>query len=170
MRTTKLIDFQEWIENHRELLKPPVANKLVFEHADMIVMVVGGPNERRDYHIDPVEEIFYQIEGEMVLKVVEDGMFKDIKIKAGQMLYLPPEVPHSPQRMEGSIGLVVEGRRIEGQLDTFLWYCQGCKEEVYRVSLELEDIEKQLPEAFEEFYSNTKNNTCKSCGKVTSKA
>src|SRR5690606_7503488 len=76
----KPFDFQAWIERHRHLLKPPVGNKLVFEEAGMVVMVVGGPNQRVDFHDDPVEEFFYQLEGDMLLKVAEGGRIYDVPI------------------------------------------------------------------------------------------
>lgn len=96
MRELKPFNFREWIDQHRHLLKPPVCNKQVFEDAEFIVMVVGGPNRRKDYHYDEGEEFFYQIEGDMVLKIMEDGKPKDIHIREGDIFLLPPRVPHSP--------------------------------------------------------------------------
>ena len=105
-------NFQKWIDENQHLLKPPVGNKKVFEDGDMTVQVVGGPNARTDYHDDPVEEFFYQLKGDMVLKVVDDGKFYDVPIREGEVFLLPPHVPHSPQRpQEGSVGLVVEAAR-----------------------------------------------------------
>jgi len=100
-----------WIDAHRDRLKPPVGNALVFEEADFQVMIVGGPNKRNDYHLDPGEELFYQLEGDIVLKVVEDGVPRDIPIREGEMLLLPPNVPHSPQRGPNTVGMVLERRR-----------------------------------------------------------
>jgi 3-hydroxyanthranilate 3,4-dioxygenase len=91
-------NFQKWIAENQHLLKPPVSNKKVFEDGEMTVQVVGGPNERTDYHDDPVEEFFYQLKGDMVLKVVDDGKFYDVPIREGEVFLLPPHVPHSPQR------------------------------------------------------------------------
>ncbi|NEQ21937.1 MAG: 3-hydroxyanthranilate 3,4-dioxygenase, partial [Microcoleus sp. SIO2G3] len=73
MAVTRPFDFQKWIDEHRHLLKPPVGNKLVFENAEFIVQVVGGPNSRKDYHFDEGEEFFYQIEGDILVKIQEDG-------------------------------------------------------------------------------------------------
>ena len=102
-------NFQKWIDENEHLLKPPVGNKKVFEDGDMTVQVVGGPNERTDYHDDPVEEFFYQLKGDMVLKVGDNGNFYDVPIREGEVFLLPPHVRHSPQRPQaGSIGLVVE--------------------------------------------------------------
>ena len=100
------LDFRKWIEEHRHLLKPPVANKCIYD-GDFIVMVVGGPNSRKDYHVDPGPEFFYQLEGEMVLWTQQDGRRVDIPIRAGEIFHLPSFVPHSPQRMAGGIGLVI---------------------------------------------------------------
>jgi 3-hydroxyanthranilate 3,4-dioxygenase len=120
-------NFQNWIEEHKHLLKPPVGNQKVFEDSEMIVMVVGGPNKRTDYHDDPVEEFFYQLKGDMLLKVHDGKEFYDVPIREGEVFLLPAHVRHSPQRpQEGSIGLVVEPKRQEGQLDAIEWYCFDC--------------------------------------------
>ncbi len=117
-------DFKGWIDAHRDLLKPPVANKLVFDAAGMTVMVIGGPNRRTDFHDDPVEEFFYQLEGDMVLKIAEQGSIYDVPIGAGEVFMLPPHVRHSPQRpVPDSIGLVVESPRVGDMLDGFEWFC-----------------------------------------------
>ena len=157
------IDFARWIAEHRELLKPPVGNKCVY-NGDFIVMVVGGPNQRTDYHWDEGPEFFHQVEGEMVLRVQEDGRARDIPIKAGEVFYLPPRIPHSPQRMPESIGLVVERKRLPHELDGLLWYCERCNTKLYEEFFPLRDIENDFPAVFEHFYRSTGHRTCKGCG------
>ena len=120
------INFKSWIEENRHLLKPPVGNKVVYEDTELIIMVVGGPNTRKDYHIDEGEEFFYQLEGGMVLRIMEDGKPRDIQINEGEIFLLPPKVPHSPQRFDNTVGLVVERKRGKGELDAFRWYCDEC--------------------------------------------
>lgn len=158
------IHFQNWIEEHRHLLKPPVGNQVVYEDTEFIIMVVGGPNSRTDYHIDPAEEFFYQVEGNMVLKVIEDGKPRDITIHEGEIFLLPALVPHSPQRFANTVGLVVERRRNPGEIDAFAWYCQECGHELYKESLQLTDIVKELPPVFERFYAKDAHRQCTSCG------
>ena len=106
MQTGRLraFNFQKWIGENQHLLKPPVGNKKVFEDGEMTVQVVGGPNERTDYHDDPVEEFFYQLKGDMVLKVCDDGKFYDVPIREGEVFLLPPHTPHSPQRPQEEAG------------------------------------------------------------------
>lgn len=159
-----------WIEEHREQLKPPVCNKQIFEQDDFIVMVVGGPNNRTDYHYNETPELFYQLEGEMVLKVIDDGDFKDISIKAGEIFLLPPKMLHSPQRMENSIGMVVEQKRAKNQQDALYWFCQDCQHALYRETFNLENIETDLPKVFSNFYNNIDHCTCEKCGTVMKKA
>jgi 3-hydroxyanthranilate 3,4-dioxygenase len=163
----RALDLRGWIEDHRHLLRPPVDNQQVWEDADMMVTVVGGPNRRTDYHDDPVEEFFYQLEGDMVLKVVDDGRFYDVPIRAGDIFLLPPHVRHSPQRpMAGSVGLVIETRRPPGALDAFEWYCFRCRALVHRAELALASIVRDLPPVFEAFYASEKARTCPACGAV----
>lgn len=158
------LHFQRWIEEHRHLLKPPVGNQVVYQDTEFIIMVVGGPNTRTDYHIDPAEEFFYQLEGDMVLKIIEEGRPRDVEIKEGEILLLPPNVPHSPQRRANTVGLVIERQRREHELDGFAWYCQSCGHELYRETLALGDIVKDLPPIFDRFYADDHNRTCQQCG------
>ncbi|HEY1485462.1 MAG TPA: 3-hydroxyanthranilate 3,4-dioxygenase [Micromonosporaceae bacterium] len=165
---TPAIDFAGWITAHEHLLKPPVNNKQVFDGAgDLVVMVVGGPNQRTDYHVDPYEELFYQIKGNMHVNVVTENGPETIHIREGQMWLLPAFTPHSPQRPEeGSIGLVVEKVREEGTLERFQWYCQNCGSLVYEVELQVRSIVDDLPRTFNEFYANEAAHTCANCGAV----
>jgi len=157
------INFKSWIEENRHLLKPPVGNKVVYEDTELMIMVVGGPNTRKDYHIDEGEEFFYQLEGGMILRIMEDGKPKDLAINEGEIFLLPPKVPHSPQRFENTVGLVVERKRQEGELDAFQWYCDKCNALLYEEYLQLKDIVKQLPPIFEGFWNNDDARSCKSC-------
>jgi 3-hydroxyanthranilate 3,4-dioxygenase len=160
-------NFQNWIEEHKHLLKPPVGNQKVFEDSDMVVMVVGGPNKRTDYHDDPVEEFFYQLKGDMLLKIHDGEEFYDVPIREGEVFLLPPHVRHSPQRpQEGSIGLVVEPKRQEGQLDAIEWYCFECGTRVHRAEMQLKSIVKDLPPVYEAFYASEEARTCPNCGAV----
>lgn len=158
--------FLSWIEDNKHLLKPPVGNKEVFPGSDdFIVMVVGGPNQRTDFHIDPYEEFFYQIKGNMHVKTMVDGRPEDVHIREGQMWLLPGGVPHSPQRPEeGSVGLVIERVRKEGTLEKFQWYCFECHSLVHEVELQVRDIVADLPPVFNAFYSDEQARTCGNCG------
>ena len=157
------INFQKWIDEHRHLLKPPVGNQVVYQDTEFIIMVVGGPNVRKDYHVNKGEEFFYQLEGNMVLKIREKGKSKDIPINEGEIFLLSPNIPHSPQRYENTVGLVVERKRHEGELDGFQWYCEKCNGVLYNKYIELTDIVKQLPPLFKEFWNNKDARTCHHC-------
>ncbi len=158
-------NLMQWVEDNRDLLRPPVLNQTIFRDGDFIVMVVGGPNVRTDYHDDPYEEFFYQLKGDMVLKVVEDGALKDVPIGEGNVLLLPPHVPHSPQRPDPeSIGLVVERARPAGVMDAFEWYCENCATRVWRREVRVDNIVTDLPPVFEEYYGTVADGNCASCG------
>ena len=162
-------DFEGWIAKHRDELRPPVANKQVYEDADMIVMVVGGGNVRTDFHDDPREEFFYQLEGDMILRIQEaEGQpADDMVIGEGEIFMLPANVRHSPQRPDPeSIGLVVEAPRRPGDRDGFEWYCPSCHHRVHRVEVELGSIVDDLPPLFDAFYASVEARTCQRCGTV----
>lgn len=168
-RSLKAIDFRGFIEEHRELLKPPVGNRQIWEDGELIAMVIGGPNQRTDYHDDPSEEFFYQIEGDMTLRVMEEAGKApiDVPIRAGEIFLLPKHVRHSPQRpVPGSIGLVIEAPRPAGAKDGFEWYCPKCHALVHRVELVLKSIVDDLPPLFESFYRDETARRCRGCGSL----
>ena len=166
MKSLTAFNLQQWIDEHRDQLRPPVCNQQVFEENDFIVMIVGGPNARKDYHVDEGPELFYMIEGDMLLKVVVDGEQRSIPIREGEMLLLPPRVPHSPQRFADTVGIVVERARLPQELDGFMWFCENCSSKLYEEFVYVDDIVEQLPPIFERFYASEQKRTCDECGMV----
>ena len=158
------LNFKKWIDEHRHLLKPPVGNKCVWDNGEYIVMVVGGPNARKDYHYNETPEFFYQVEGDMVLKIIVDGKSQDVQINEGDIYLLPAKVPHSPQRKANTVGLVIEYPRAEGMLDALEWYCENCENQLYREEFSVENIETDMQKIFETFYSDVEKCTCDNCG------
>lgn len=161
-------NLKKWIDDNRDLLKPPVGNQCVYKDAEnFIVMVVGGPNSRKDYHYNESEELYYQIEGDITVKIIEDGKPRDILIREGDMFLLPPKTPHSPQRGPNTVGLVIEKVR-EKEEDGFLWYCENCGNKLYEEYLHVSDIVKQLPPVMDNFYASEQKRTCSICHAVMS--
>lgn len=160
-----VLNFTKWIADNEHLLQPPVNNKAISVGDDFIIQVVGGPNQRTDFHVDPYEEWFYQLKGNMHVNIVTDDGVKRIDIREGDVWLLPGNVPHSPQRPEaGSIGLVIERIREEGTLEKFQWYCEDCGSLVHETELQVRDIVEDLPPVFSLFYADEKARTCKNCG------
>jgi 3-hydroxyanthranilate 3,4-dioxygenase len=166
MSTLQPLNLKRWIDEHRHLLKPPVGNKLVFRDTEFIIMVVGGPNARKDFHVDPAEEFFYQLEGEMTLRIAESNGIRDLLMRAGDIFLLPPNVPHSPQRMAQSVGLVIERQRRPGELDGLQWYCENCHHKLYEEHFSLSDIETQFAAVFARFFGSVQHRSCARCGAV----
>lgn len=160
-------NLQAWIEDNRDLLKPPVGNKNLYQDAgDYIVMIVGGPNARKDYHYNESEELFYQLEGEILVKIQQDGQSVDVPIKAGEMFLLPAKVPHSPIRPAGSVGLVIELKRKSHMTDGLMWFCDNCNNKLHETYFELNNIEKDFLPRFKAFYGSEEMRTCSACGTV----
>jgi 3-hydroxyanthranilate 3,4-dioxygenase len=169
IKTMKAFNFQGWIDANREKLKPPVGNAQVWEDGDIIVTVVGGPNQRVDYHDDPTEEFFYQLQGDIFIRVMEQPGKPpiEIPIKEGEIFLLPKHTRHSPQRLApGTIGLVVEIPRPDGAKDAFEWYCGKCHHLVHRAEVLLKSIVTDLPPLFDKFYQNEELRVCPNCGEV----
>jgi len=154
-----------WIDEHRHLLKPPVGNAMILND-NFMVMIVGGPNQRTDFHVNPTEELYYQVEGDIVVRVRENNQPRDIPIRQGEMFLLPANVPHSPQRPPNTVGLVIEYKRPTSADDHMRWYCQKCGALVHDAQFHLVDLGKQIKPIIEEFKSNAELRKCKACGTV----
>ena len=164
MAVQKPFSFKKWIDENRHLLKPPVNNKVVYQDTEFIVMVVGGPNARKDYYFNESEEFFYQLEGDIMVKIQDEGKAVEHQIKEGDIFLLPPRVPHSPIRGANTIGLVMERKRRENEKDGLLWFCEKCNNKLYEEYFKLTNIMTQFQEVFDRFYGSKENRTCKKCG------
>ncbi|MDX2279322.1 MAG: 3-hydroxyanthranilate 3,4-dioxygenase [Saprospiraceae bacterium] len=168
MPIAKPFNLQAWIDENRHLLKPPVGNKQIYiDNADFIVMIVGGPNGRKDYHWEDGEELFYQLEGDIQVKIInEQGQPETIDIREGEMFLLPARVPHSPQRPAGTVGLVLERPRNPGEMDKLMWFCEKCGNPLHEASFPLKDIGTQIKEAIGTYMADEALRTCGKCGTV----
>jgi 3-hydroxyanthranilate 3,4-dioxygenase len=161
-------NLKKWIDDNRDLLKPPVSNKNLYsESGDYIVMIVGGPNARKDYHYNETEELFYQLEGDIQVTIQEDGKARKVEIKEGEMFLLPPNTPHNPGRPANTVGLVIERKRKGTELkDGLMWFCDNCNHKLHDTYFELENVEKDFQPRFKNFYNSLELRTCKNCGHV----
>lgn len=150
----------DWIAANRESFEPPVANKQVWRDGDHIFMIIRGPNARSDFHIDPFDEIFMQLEGSIRVDLIIEGERVERWIHEGDVMLVPANMPHSPLRPADTWGLVVERPRGPDDLDALVWFCEVCGEEVRRVSFALADIEVQLAEALGAYNSDATLRTC----------
>jgi 3-hydroxyanthranilate 3,4-dioxygenase len=167
MAIRRPFNLKQWIGENRDLLKPPVGNKNLYTEAgDYIVMIVGGPNARKDYHYNETEELFYQLEGDITVKIQEDGKAVDIAVKEGDMFLLPARVPHSPVRPANTIGLVIECKRNSNEEDGLIWFCEKCNHKLKEYKFNLTNIEKDFLPRFKDFYTSVESRTCKNCGTV----
>jgi len=156
----------KWIEDNRRDFEPPVGNKVIWEDSQFTAMIIRGPNARRDFHLDPSDEIFYMLKGNMVLEYMEDGGRREQVIREGELLLVPALTPHSPHRPAGSWGLVVEVKRQPDQTESLLWYCDVCNAQIHAVTMHVADIETELRAAIEQFDKSPGLRTCRSCGHV----
>ncbi len=167
MAIRRPFNLNQWIKENRDLLKPPVGNKNLYADAgDYIVMIVAGPNARKDYHYNETEELYYQLEGNITVRIQEDGKPVDIPLGPGDMFLLPGKVPHSPIRTPNSIGLVIECKRKNEEDDGLIWFCEKCNNKLHEYKFHLNNIEKDFIPRFREFYGSKDFRTCKKCGTV----
>ena len=167
MTIPKPFNLQKWIDENRDDLKPPVGNRNLYKDAgDYIVMIVAGPNARKDYHYNETEELFYQIEGDIIVRIQVDGKPVDVPIKEGEMFLLPAKVPHSPIRADKSIGLVVELKRDTNMKDGLMWFCDKCNTKLHDTYFQLKNVEKDFQPRFKEYYNSEEKRTCPECNRV----
>ncbi|MBC8107869.1 MAG: 3-hydroxyanthranilate 3,4-dioxygenase [Anaerolineae bacterium] len=163
-KTLPPIDLMKWIEQHRHEMKPPVSNKYLYDGEDFFVMIINGPNARNDFHVTNSEEFFYQLKGDIVVRIVEDGKIKDVIVREGNTFFVPGNVPHSPTRPPGTLGLVIERRRPPGEMEHLQFYCDNCDQLVYDLEFDCKDIVKHFAQAMEDFWADPEASTCKNCG------
>ncbi len=168
MSIRKPFNLDKWLEENRDKLKPPVGNKNLYpEGSDYIVMVVAGPNARKDYHFNETEELFYQLEGNITVKIQENGKPEEVNLGPGDMFLLPPNIPHNPIRHKDSIGLVIERvRKGKGMKDGLMWFCDNCNHKLHETYFELSNIENDFLPRFKKFYGSKTLRTCTNCGTV----
>lgn len=154
----------QWVKKNKNALLPPVNNKILWEGKDFIVMIIGGPNQRKDFHVNEGEEFFYQMKGNISLRIMTENGPKDLSILEGETYLLKALIPHSPQRPPHSIGMVIERKRNPGEKDGFIWYCEKCNSKLYEKYIILKNIETQLPKIFKSYAENKKFQHCKKCG------
>ena len=156
----------EWVEKHRHAFEPPVGNKVIWEDSHFTAMIIRGPNARRDFHVDPSDEIFYMLKGDMVLEFIRDGQRHHQTIREGELLLVPALTPHSPHRPAETWGLVIEVKRRPDQTESLLWLCDHCDALLYEVTMHVADIEKELKAAIEQFDASLELRTCRRCAYV----
>ncbi|EMD94465.1 hypothetical protein COCC4DRAFT_53245 [Bipolaris maydis ATCC 48331] len=164
------LNIPKWVSENAHMLKPPINNYCVYNDS-VTVMIVGGPNQRTDYHINETPEWFYQYKGSMLLKIVDEtqppgAQFRDIHIHEGDMFLLPPNTPHNPVRFKDTVGVVLEQKRPDRSLDRLRWYCQACGDKVYEDAFHCTDLGSQIKDAVNAFKADVGKRTCKNCGTV----
>lgn len=167
-------NLMKWIEEHRHEFKVPVMNRQFYKEAnDVIVFVSLGPNTRNDYHVNPTEELFYQLEGDIAVRIrpLDGSPARDVVIREGEMWLCPRNVPHRPQRPAGTVGLIVEFPRPEGAKDQLRWYCPDDIHLVHQAEFRLAHIDEDLHKVMDDFWNGpVERRTCKETGKVIERA
>jgi 3-hydroxyanthranilate 3,4-dioxygenase len=164
------INLKNWIEENADKFKPPVSNRYLYDGRDFFVMVIKGPNARNDFHLVDSEEYFYQLKGDIKVRIREGDRIVDHIVREGETFFIPPNVPHSPQRPPDTIGLVVERRRPPGEKEHVIFYCDNCGTLVEDIHFDCADIVDHFSKAMLEFWSDDARRTCKKCGKKVEKA
>lgn len=154
-----------WIEEHRDKFVKPVGNKVIWQDSEFIAFV-SGANSRNDFHINPGDEIFLQVKGDVRVDLQIDGQRVINRLREGELLLVPAGVPHAPRRPAGTYGFVVERQRKAGELDGFRWHCEQCNAPLHSVQFQLEDIERQFAGVLKDFDADVAARTCKQCGEV----
>jgi len=163
-KTLPPINIRKWVEEHRDEMRPPVGSKYLYDGKDFFVMVIAGPNARNDFHMTNSEEYFYQLEGDIVVRIREDGEIKDIPVREGETFFIPGGVPHSPTRPPNTVGVVVERVRPAGETEHLQFYCENCHQLVHDLEFDCAHIVDHFSRAMKEFWADEELSTCSNCG------
>jgi len=157
-------NLQKWIDENRGQWGQ---RRVIWQNSDFIAFVTRGPNRRKDFHVNPGDEIFYQIEGELNLFYLgADNERKLARLKAGELFLLPGHIPHSPRRGEGSWTFVIERTRRPEEMDRFIWPCEKCGHRLYETAVRFDDPGDAVAQATNAMKSDPKLATCDRCGEV----
>ena len=172
MSIAQPFNLMQWIADHEDEFKMPVMNKQFYKEAnDVIVFVSKGPNTRNDYHVNPTEELFYQLKGDIAVRIrpLDGTPPHDVIIREGEMWLCPRNVPHRPQRPADTLGLIVEFPRPSD--DGLRWYCNADEHLVHEASFRLEHIDRDLHEVMDNFWNGPEEvRTCPVCETVVERA
>ncbi|XP_067681901.1 3-hydroxyanthranilate 3,4-dioxygenase-like [Haliotis asinina] len=153
----------KWLEENKQFFLPPVCNKMMHKDGQLKVFYVGGPNQRKDYHIEEGEELFYMLKGDMCLKVVEKGVHRDVHIRQGEIFLLPGRIAHSPQRQENTVGLVIERERFQEEKDGLRYYVEDegkpTLQSLYEQWFYCEDLGTQLGPVIKAYFASEQHKT-----------
>jgi len=162
----KGFNLKQWIDENRNDWGQ---RRVIWQDSDFIAFVTRGPNRRKDYHINPGDEIFYQLEGELNLHYLGTDRKPEMAVlKAGDLFLLPNNVPHSPRRREGSWTFVVERIRKAEEWDRFIWICENCGNKLYETTVRFDDPSNAVANATQAMKADSKLATCNDCGEVLS--
>jgi 3-hydroxyanthranilate 3,4-dioxygenase len=161
-------DVLKWVEENRSRTDKPLMSHERVWYNGFLVMLFDGPTpkDRCDFHINTSPEFFYQLVGDMQCRVIENGRFRDITVKEGEMFMLPANEPHLNSRVQGSLGIVLHQTRAPGAKDSIVWYCENCCNQLYRADYIFEDLKAQLPIFVRKFLADEALRTCDACGTV----
>src|SRR3954471_6079724 len=158
------LDLHKWIEENSHLFKPPVSNRYVYDGRDFFVMIIKGPNARNDFHQVDSEEFFFQLKGDIKVRIRESDRIVDYLVREGETFFIPPNVPHAPVRPPNTLGMVVERRRPPGEKEHVIFYCPNCEAVVEDICFDCADIVEHFSKAMLDFWSDDERRTCKKCG------
>jgi 3-hydroxyanthranilate 3,4-dioxygenase len=156
-------NLQKWIDDNRGDWGQ---RRVIWQDSDFIAFVTRGPNRRKDYHINPGDEIFYQLEGELNLHYLKGDKQELAVLKAGDIFLLPRNVPHSPRRADGSWTYVVERTRGQSELDRFIWPCEQCGNQLYETTVRFDDPSDAVKKATDSLRADPALATCNQCRAV----
>jgi 3-hydroxyanthranilate 3,4-dioxygenase len=131
-----------------------------------MVTVVGGPNARTDYHINPTRSSSSSSKAPSRCGCSTRASRTTSRSSEGSIYLLPANVPHAPMRGPDTVGIIVERIRKGDHLDTHRWYCESLQRRAVRADAKIELLERDMPPIFEAYYGSADNQVCKTCGHV----
>ena len=141
---------------------------VLWQEPESLAFVARGREYRSEFHINPSEELMYQIKGEMRLHYrTPDGKEDVAVLREGSVIHTPAGVPHSPRFPPDAYALIVERKRRPGEIDRFHWYCPKCDNFLHEEVFVVHDYKADpVSQAYRNFFGSEVFRTCKKCGHV----
>jgi 3-hydroxyanthranilate 3,4-dioxygenase len=159
------------MEVGRQLSESGKQVNVLWQEAESLAFVARGRDYRSEFHINPADELMYQVKGTMQLHYrTPDGKEEVAVLDEGAVIFTPAGTPHSPRFPSDAYALIVERKRRPGEIDRFQWFCARCDNLLHEEEFVVADYrDDPVSQAYRNFYTSLAARTCARCGEVMAK-
>ena len=141
---------------------------VLWQQPGSVAFIARGREYRSEFHIDPSDEMMYMIRGEMNLHFRSPEGKEDIDVlKEGSIVITAAGIPHSPRFPPDACLLVMERKRLKGEIDRFHWFCPNCDTFLHEETFIVKDYRLDpVSLAYKNFFESEEFRPCANCGNI----